>query len=126
MNPVDIPTARTAGPDGGGSGSPRPELPRPDRSSRAQLITEADPPIAFCALASQSEDVRLSPYAIVQHAPIEHARRQMRRESRHHRAEELLLPFDAVEVNEPIAGTWLGAARQKHPRIAFEVSGRIR
>ena len=41
MNPVDIPTARSAGPDGGGSGSPRPELPRPHRSSRAQLITEA-------------------------------------------------------------------------------------
>ena len=41
MNPVHTPTARTAGPDDAGGGSPRPQLPRPDRSPRAQLITEA-------------------------------------------------------------------------------------
>jgi hypothetical protein len=38
----------------------------PDVSVDTQLIAEPDAPFAFCALASQNEDVRLSPYAIVQ------------------------------------------------------------
>ena len=41
MNPVDIPTARPDGPSGAGDHSPRSQAPQPDRSSRAQLITEA-------------------------------------------------------------------------------------
>jgi hypothetical protein len=41
MNPVDIPTARPDGPSGADGHSPRPQALRPERSSRAQHITEA-------------------------------------------------------------------------------------
>jgi hypothetical protein len=46
---------------------------QPDVSVDTQLIDEPAPPYAFCALASQSEEVRLAPYAIVQHAPLAEA-----------------------------------------------------